>query len=145
IYFFNSESMKKTIGKIISAMGGRKVIERDYYAGGIGLMISNYFYKYFISCHKGDFLLHYTSRFNFSEKLLIPKGKEAISIYSSLNYSNACYYQGLNGIEIGEGTLWAAGCSFISANHSFKDITKNEKSPPIKIGRNVWIGANSVI
>ena len=137
--------MKKIIGKVVSLMGGRKIIERRYFSGGMGLMVINYFYKYFISRHKGDFLLHYTSRFNFAEKLIIPTGNEAVSIYNSLNYSNACYYQGLNGIEIGEGTLWAAGCCFISANHSFTDITKNEFAPPIKIGCYVWIGANSVI
>ena len=145
MYRFKSEHMKKVIGKLISLMGGRKLIERRYFSGGKGLMVCNYFYKYFISQHKGDFLLHYTSRFNFAEKLVIPKGGKSITIYNSLNYSNACYYQALNGIEIGEGTLWAAGCCFISANHSFTDITKNELAPPIKIGRHVWIGANSVI
>lgn len=145
MYSFKSEHMKKTIGKIISLLGGKKMIDRKYFSGGIGLMLSNYFYKYFISHHKGDFLLHFTSRFNFAEKLIIPNEKEAISIYNSLNYSNACYYQALNGIEIGKGTLWAAGCSFISTNHSFTDITKNELGPPIKIGSYVWIGTNSVI
>jgi acetyltransferase-like isoleucine patch superfamily enzyme len=137
--------MKKILKKIVFLFGGRKIIERKYFSGGIMLMLVNYFYKIFVSGHKGDFLLHFTSRFNFSEKLIIKKGNESHSVYISLNVSNGCYYQGYNGIEIGQGTLWASGCCFVSANHSFKDLKKNEQGKPIIIGDFVWLGVNCVI
>jgi len=137
--------MKTLFFKVVKLIGGRKIIERKYYSAGIGLMLVNYFYKWFISRHKADFLLHFSSRFNYAEKLIVHPGSDNKTVYISLNASNACYYQGFNGIEIGQGTLWAAGCSFITANHSFKNLKENQKGGPIKIGDYVWIGAHCVI
>lgn len=137
--------MKDFLKKILILFGGRKIVVRKYYLVGAGLMLVNYLFKLFVSLHKGDFLLHFTSRFNFSEKLIIHEGPDSSSIYISLNVSNGCYYQAYNGIEIGQGTLWAAGCCFISANHDFKDLKKNVSGNPIKIGDYVWIGVNCVI
>jgi len=59
--------------------------------------------------------------------------------------SGGCYIQGLNGIEIGDGTIIASGVKIISANHDLYDYNRWIPDRPIKIGRNCWIGANSVI
>ena len=59
--------------------------------------------------------------------------------------SGGCYIQGMNGIEIGDETLFAPGVKIISANHSLENLACSEKAPPIRIGKRVWIGADAVI
>lgn len=59
--------------------------------------------------------------------------------------SGGCYIQGTNGLEIGDGTLWAWGVKIITANHRLDDLSKWEPSEPVRIGRDCWIGANAVI
>lgn len=122
----------------------RKTIERKYYASGLGTYFLNLISKYIFRINKGDFLVHFTSRINSPEKFRII-GENSSSIYLSLASSGGCYYQAINGIEIGEGTIWSYNCCFISANHSKNDYTKHDKTNPIKIGKNVWIAANCVI
>jgi acetyltransferase-like isoleucine patch superfamily enzyme len=64
---------------------------------------------------------------------------------TSFSLSPHCYFQSINGIRLGENFLFAPGVKLISANHS-QDITrKSEKSPPIIIGDNVWLGADVII
>lgn len=41
--------------------------------------------------------------------------------------------------------MWSYNCSFISANHSADDLNEHVKSTPIRIGENVWLGANCVV
>jgi maltose O-acetyltransferase len=54
--------------------------------------------------------------------------------------------QGINKIYIGDYTIFAPGVKIISANHDKKDYHSHDKSiSPIKIGKNCWLGANSVI
>ena len=55
------------------------------------------------------------------------------------------YPQGINGIEIGDDTIFAPGVKIISANHSISNLDSHEKAPPVKIGKNCWLGANAVI
>ena len=56
-----------------------------------------------------------------------------------------CYIQAFCGINIGSNVEIAPGCRLISSNHDLSDYSKSQKSPPITIGDNVWIGANCVI
>jgi acetyltransferase-like isoleucine patch superfamily enzyme len=120
--------------------------KRKYYATGIGTYLVNSFFKKILGIGRnGDYLLHFTSRVNSPENLIIKEGKDNASVYLSLATSGGCYYQAINGIEIGEGTIWSYNCSFISANHSFHDLKKHKKTDPISIGEYVWIGANCVI
>lgn len=64
----------------------------------------------------------------------------------SLATSTGCLYECSNGLIIGDGTIWSCNVGFISANHDLTDFTK---SVPLRtgiyIGRNCWIGMNSVI
>lgn len=122
----------------------RKTVQRKYYATGAGTYFVNLFFKYILRINKGDFFVHFTSRVNNPEKVKV-LGKNNTEVYLSLASSGGCYYQAINGIEIGEGTLWSYNCSFISANHSKDNYKEHEKTHPIRIGKNVWIGANCVI
>ncbi|MEZ4854413.1 DapH/DapD/GlmU-related protein [Flavobacterium sp.] len=122
----------------------RKTIDRKYFSTGAGTFFLNIFYKYIFRINKGDLLIHYTSRVNNPERIKV-LGNDKTGSYFHFATSGGCYYQAINGIEIGEGTIWSYNCCFISANHSKTDYQKHELCLPIKIGKNVWIGANCVI
>jgi acetyltransferase-like isoleucine patch superfamily enzyme len=55
------------------------------------------------------------------------------------------YIQGINGIVFGSNVRIGPGVCIISANHDPQDYDIHIKTPPIEIGDNVWIGANSVV
>lgn len=84
--------------------------------------------------------VHYTSRVANPAAIKIHP-----SVRPSFAFSGGCYIQALNGIEMGEGSLFAWGVKIISANHSIEDLTTWEPAAPIRIGRQCWIGANAVI
>ena len=122
----------------------KRLMERRYYATGFGTYILNSFCKVILRINVGDFLFHFTSRATHINNIII-KGDHKQSVYLSFATSGGCYYQAINGIEIGEGTIWAYNCSFISANHSFSDLKHHDKVAPICIGKNVWLGSNVVV
>ena len=112
-----------------------RLIERKYYATGVGTYILNSFVKVILRINApSQFLLHFTSRVNNASNIKLT-GNNLKSVYLSLATSGGCYYQAVNGIEFGEGTIWAYNCSFISANHSSDDLTKHSLSEPIIIGK----------
>ena len=55
------------------------------------------------------------------------------------------YYQALGGIEIGRGTYIAPNVGLISQNHDVNDPSERAPGKKICIGKNCWIGMNSVI
>lgn len=55
------------------------------------------------------------------------------------------YIQANNGISFGNNIELAPGVSIISANHDTENLSKHTKATPIRIGNNVWIGANSTV
>lgn len=123
-----------------------KVYRRKYYATGFGTFIVNFIFRMILRINVGgDFLTHFTSRLNSPEKIKIKEGEESSSVYLSMATSGGCYYQAINTIEIGPGTIWANNCSFISANHSFDNLKSHTKSKGIVIGEKVWLGANCVV
>jgi acetyltransferase-like isoleucine patch superfamily enzyme len=83
-------------------------------------------------------MVNFTSRVSGNIKI----GK---NVWISFAVSGGCYVQGINGIEIGDNTIFAPGVKIISANHDPNDYNKWIKCSPIKIGKNCWIGANAVI
>lgn len=60
--------------------------------------------------------------------------------------SPGTYFQSINArLKIGKGTKIAPGVGLITANHSFDDLDQNAIGKDIEIGRNCWIGMNTVI
>lgn len=59
--------------------------------------------------------------------------------------SPGCYIQGTNGIVFGSNVRIGVNVCIISANHSQDDYDCHDQEDPIRIGDNVWIGANAVI
>ena len=56
-----------------------------------------------------------------------------------------CYIQARNGIKLGNNVRIGPGVGRISAGHDLDDYDQHTRTPPIRIGNNVWIGMNSVI
>lgn len=59
--------------------------------------------------------------------------------------SSRLYIQAINKIIIDSSVLIGPDVKIISANHKFNNLEEWNDSDPINIGKNVWIGANSVI
>lgn len=138
--------MKKILKLLVFIPFIKRLYYRKYYATGFGTYFINSFFKRIMGFGRGgDFLLHFTSRINSPNNLRISNHQNSSTVYLSLATSGGCYYQAINGIEFGGGTIWANNCSFISANHSFKDIMNHQKKEKIIIGENIWIGSSCVI
>ena len=67
------------------------------------------------------------------------------NVWLSFALSGGCYIQAINGIEVGDGTLFAPGVKIISANHNLEDTSTHQDGLPIRIGKRCWIGTNAVI
>jgi len=92
----------------------KRLYYRKYYGTGLGTYLINSFFKRIMGFGRGgDFLLHFTSRINSPKNLKILNHKNSSTVYLSLATSGGCYYQAINGIEFGGGTIWANNCSFI--------------------------------
>lgn len=71
---------------------------------------------------------------------------ENISIGHKVDVGENVILRGGGGITIGNNVLIAAGAALISQGHPINPPRwKNVISEPIKIGNEVWIGANAVI
>ena len=104
-----------------------------------GLFVINFIVQRILRVNgNAPWMVHFTSR--VVGKVTIGKDVE-----DSFAVSGGCYIQGWNGVEIGDGTIFAPGVKIISANHLFDDYAQDKESPPVKIGQNCWIGANAVI
>jgi len=55
------------------------------------------------------------------------------------------YIQAINGIIIGNNVGISPGCKIISSNHNNENHSDHDEAPPIRIGNNVFIYANSVV
>ena len=58
---------------------------------------------------------------------------------------NDLYLQAINGIELHSSVLIGPDVKIISANHHNNKSAQWVNASPIKIGKNTWIGANSII
>lgn len=106
---------------------------------GIGLKLSNFFFQKILRIN-GNFkiMVHYTSQVNGSIKI----GRNVVKSFAN---SGSCYFQGINGIIIGDNTIFAPGVKVISANHNPKTLSNHNFNKPITIGNNCWLGANSIV
>ena len=67
------------------------------------------------------------------------------NVWISFAVSGHYYIQGINGVVIGDGSIFAPGVKIISANHELSDLKVWIKTNPIIIGKRCWIGANAII
>lgn len=104
----------------------------------LGVLFVNFiFQRVFRINHEIKWPVHYTSK--VTGDIIIGK-----DVWISFAVSGNCYIQGINGIEIGDGTIFAPGVKIISANHNLYGPGWVKESS-IKIGKDCWIGANAVI
>ena len=83
---------------------------------------------------------------NFTSRVNVPRGLDVHpSVRSYFATSGGCYFQAVNGISLGEGTIFAPGVKMISADHDTSDLAAHVPGAPIAIGRRCWIGANAVV
>jgi acetyltransferase-like isoleucine patch superfamily enzyme len=73
---------------------------------------------------------------HFTSQVTNPQNIE-VGAYTAPGRAAGQYVQAINKITFGENIYMAPGVKIISANH--------ENSPPIILGDNCWLGANSVI
>ena len=105
----------------------------------IGLCVANLFFQRVLDLNSAiPWMTHFTSRVTGD----ITIGR---NVWKSFAISGGCYIQGINGIHIGDDTLFAPNVSIISANHEAGDLTKWVDAEPIRIGCRCWIGAGAVI
>lgn len=76
---------------------------------------------------------------------IIPKNIHFHPDNINIFWSYGIYYQGFGTITIGEGTTIGPNVGLITANHSLNDVDKHQKPREITIGKNCWVGMNSVI
>lgn len=111
--------------------------------GNFGLLMLNFIVQRIFRVNSDvKFSVNFTSKIAYSGRIKLHKDKTTIG---SFVLSGNCYIQAYNGIELGENFLFAPGVKIISGNHDFSDFDKSVVSKPIKIGNNVWVGANSTI
>jgi acetyltransferase-like isoleucine patch superfamily enzyme len=104
-----------------------------------GLWMMNFFCQRILGINAEiPWMVHFTS--NVKGKISIGK-----NVHQSFALSGGCYIQGINGIEIGDDTIFAPGVKIISANHRRGNLEKSEPCEPIRIGKRCWIAANAVI
>jgi len=82
--------------------------------------------------------VHHTSRVLYRKRIKV--GRRTFP-----GWSQGCYIQARNGIEIGHNLRMGPNVGLVSSNHEMEDYDKWAESGPIVIGNNVWIGMNSVV
>lgn len=112
---------------------------------GISLFFINFtVQKVFRYNNKFPYLLHFTSRVRSPHKILVDKNKST-AVFRCFAESPSVYIQALNGVELHSCLNIAPGVKIISSNHNPGNLDEHLESSPIKIGKNVWLGANVVI
>lgn len=76
-------------------------------------------------------------------------GNGGVRLGNRVEINNFCIVNGTGGVDIGDDTLIGPGVCIISYQHCFSPGSTIRSQPiearPIHIGRDVWLGANSVI
>jgi acetyltransferase-like isoleucine patch superfamily enzyme len=81
--------------------------------------------------------VHWKSVFKSPDKIKPGSRTPGLSPY--------CYFDGRNGIELGENVWIGPGAKIISMNHNPNNYHEYIKGKPIVIGNNCWIGADAII
>ena len=98
-----------------------------------------------ISIKKGSKLIlgkNYRSRYNVSFRIY---DKGVVKIGDNCFFNDNCSINCRSNIEIGDNVICGQNVLFFDHNHNYKENIKEFVNKPIKIGNNVWIGANTII
>lgn len=69
-----------------------------------------------------------------------------IKLGKNVFINSGCHFQDNGGIEIGDGTMIGPRTVIVTLNHDLDPNTRLAATPrPVKIGKNVWIGASCTI
>ncbi len=69
-----------------------------------------------------------------------------LHIGENVFFNSGCRFQDQGGIYIGDGALIGHNVVLATINHDLNPETRNTNLPaPIRIGKNVWIGANATV
>lgn len=69
-----------------------------------------------------------------------------IHIGENVFFNSGCRFQDQGGIHIGDNTLIGHNVVLATINHDLHPASRGTNLPrPIRIGRNVWIGANATV
>lgn len=82
--------------------------------------------------------VHFTSKIGRPERI-------KTGIMTDPGDNIGIYIQANMGLEIGHNVGFGAGTAIISSNHNHNDHSIHDPIEPIRIGNNVFVGANSVI
>ena len=143
--------MKKLIKKLIYKNKRIKLInyifyKRKYQYVGLSLIIINFIFQRILRLNSNTkWMVNFTSRIISPEKITIINYNDSPSTFSSFSSSGGCYIQAINGIEIHKNVLWASGVQIISANHNAINLNEHDKSKPIILNENVWLGAKTIV
>lgn len=124
----------------------RTVLWKNLKAGPLGrvslrVRLLNWFvHRVIYGKRKIPFSYHFTSYITRPDNIVVGKNLEAY-----LGNMGGMYIQAINGIEIGDDTIIAAGVKIISANHNTNNFDDWGSTEPIRIGKKCWLGANCVI
>jgi acetyltransferase-like isoleucine patch superfamily enzyme len=108
----------------------------DFFGGDLGNYLRNRFYKIAgvkidKSAKIGRFVM-----INQPYNLILEKGA---------GIGNGCVVSAMEKLRIGEGTLIAPYCCIYDHDHNFPDMLSGYVVKNVEIGKNVWLGAHSII
>lgn len=108
-------------------------------ASPVSVFATVFFSQKILGINRGvSWPVHFTSRVLYRKRIRVGRR-------SYPGWSQGCYIQARNGIEIGSNLRMGPHVGLISANHDPDDYDQWLPSEPIRIGDNVWIGMNSVV
>lgn len=139
--------MKKIIIKLIYILAcifyDKKYMSSSFFKKkrGIKLFFQSLFFQKILRINSNiPFPVSSSIRISSIENLEFDK--EDIGNFSTYG----CYFQNFNAqIKIGSGTYIAPNVGLITSNHNKKNLSLHEKGEDIQIGKNCWIGMNTVI
>lgn len=112
---------------------------------GFGICITNFLYQKIFRVDVCKYSKNFTSRLIAPDKFYIQD--DCIEVRKSLAVSGGCYFQATHGISIGAKTIWSFNVTMVTSDHDMNDyrLENAERSGPISIGENCWIGAGVVV
>lgn len=71
---------------------------------------------------------------------------DSIELGDGVGFNYGCYVNGLNGLVVGDGTIFGPYTMIHTASHNMNDVTRPipeqgwQERPPVRIGRGCWVG-----